>query len=97
MLSDLLKSAFKMASKDHKKILLKSSKNIKLSGFFRLKLELTPWSHACSDLDLAISQALTINPTNFLRPPSDSQFFLSFNFYFGHKTPGGLKTWENYA
>ena len=21
--------------------------------------------------------------------------FLSFNFYFGHKTPGGLKTWEN--
>jgi hypothetical protein len=22
-------------------------------------------------------------------------FFLSFNFYFGHKTPGGLKTWEN--
>ena len=24
-----------------------------------------------------------------------NQFFLSFNFYFGHKTPGGLKTWEN--
>ena len=41
---------------------------------------------------LAISEALTINPTNFLRPPFNSQFFLSFNFYFGHKTPGGLKT-----
>ena len=25
----------------------------------------------------------------------NSQFFLSFNFYFGHKTPRGLKTWEN--
>ena len=44
---------------------------------------------------LAIFKALTINPTNFLRPPFNSQFFLSFNFYFGHKTPGGLKTWEN--
>ena len=44
---------------------------------------------------LAISEALTINPTNFLRPPFDSQFFLSFNFYVGHKTPVGLKTWEN--
>ena len=44
---------------------------------------------------LAISEALTINPTNFLRPPFNSQFFLSFNFYFSHKTPGGLKTWEN--
>ena len=44
---------------------------------------------------LAISEALTINPTIFLRPPFDSQFFLSFNFYFGRKTPGGLKTWEN--
>ena len=41
---------------------------------------------------LAISEALTINPTNVLRPPFNSQFFLSFNFYFGHKTPGGLKT-----
>ena len=44
---------------------------------------------------LAISEELTINSTNFWRPPSDSQFFLSFNFYFGHKTPGGLNTWEN--
>ena len=44
---------------------------------------------------LAISEALTINPTTFLRPPFNSQFFLNFNFYFGHKTPGGLKTWEN--
>ena len=44
---------------------------------------------------LAISKALTFNPTNFLRPPFNGQFFLSFNFYFGHKTPGGLKTWEN--
>ena len=39
----------------------------------------------------AISEALTINRTNFLRPPFISQFFMSFNFYFGHKTPGGLK------
>ena len=44
---------------------------------------------------LVITDAFTINPTNFLRPPFDSQFFLSFNFYFGHKTPGGLRTWEN--
>ena len=41
---------------------------------------------------LAISEALTIHPTNFLRPLFDSQFFLSFNFYLGHKTPRGLKT-----
>ena len=34
---------------------------------------------------LAISEALTINPTNFLRPLFNSQFFLSFNFHFGHK------------
>ena len=34
-------------------------------------------------------------PTNFLRPLFDSQFFLSFNFYFSHKTPRGLKTREN--
>ena len=40
---------------------------------------------------LAISEALTINPTKFLRPPFNSKFFLSFNFHFGHKTPGGLK------
>ena len=44
---------------------------------------------------LAISEALTINPTNFLRPPFNSQFLLSFNFNFRHTTPGGLKTWEN--
>ena len=44
---------------------------------------------------LVISEALTINPTNILRPPFNSLFFLSFNFYFGHKTPGGVKTWEN--
>ena len=37
-------------------------------------------------------EALTINPTNFLRPPFNSQFFLSFKLFFGHKTPGGLKT-----
>ena len=81
MLSDLSKSAFKIALEDPQKILLKSKKkNMKLSGFFS---------------DLAISGALTINHTNFLRPPFNSQFFLSFNFYFGHKTPGSLKTWEN--
>ena len=34
MLSYLSKSAFKMASKDPKKILLKSTKNMKLSNFF---------------------------------------------------------------
>ena len=44
---------------------------------------------------LAISEALTINPTNFLRPPFNCQFSLSFNFHFGHKSPGALKTWEN--
>ena len=31
---------------------------------------------------LAISEDLTINPTNLLRPPFNSQFFLSFNIYF---------------
>ena len=35
MLSDSLKSAFKMASEDREKILLKSTKNMELSGFFR--------------------------------------------------------------
>ena len=44
---------------------------------------------------LAISEALTIHPTNFLRPLFDSKFFLRFKFYFSHKTPRGLKTWEN--
>ena len=34
MLSDSSQSAFKMASEDPKKILLKSTKNMKLSGFF---------------------------------------------------------------
>ena len=34
MLSDSSKSAFKMASEDPQKILLKSMKNIKSSGFF---------------------------------------------------------------
>ena len=34
MLSDVSKSAFKMASEDPKKILQKSTKNMKLSGFF---------------------------------------------------------------
>ena len=34
MLSNLCKSAFKMASEDRQKILLKSKKNMKLSGFF---------------------------------------------------------------
>ena len=34
MLSDLSKSALKMASEDPQKILLKSTKNMKLSGFF---------------------------------------------------------------
>ena len=44
---------------------------------------------------LAISEALTINPTNSLRPLFNSQFVLSFYFYFSHKIPGGLKTWKN--
>ena len=34
MLSDSSKSAFKMALEDPQKILLKSTKNMKLSGFF---------------------------------------------------------------
>ena len=41
---------------------------------------------------LALSEALTIHPTNFLRPLFNCQFFLSFNFYFGLKTSSGLKT-----
>ena len=41
---------------------------------------------------LTISEALTIYPTNFLRPLFNSQFSLTFTFYFGHKTPHGLKT-----
>ena len=36
---------------------------------------------------LAISEVLTIHPTNFFRPHFNSQFFLSNTFYFGHKTP----------
>ena len=40
---------------------------------------------------LAISDAFTIHPTNFLRPLLNSNFFVIFNFYFGHKTPCGLK------
>ena len=74
MLSDSSKSAFKMASDDPPKKLLKITKKT--------------WNCPSS---LAISEALTINPTNFLRPPFNSQFFLSFNFYLSHKTPGGLK------
>ena len=46
---------------------------------------------------LVISEALTIHPTNFYRPLFSSQFFLSFKFYFGHKIPSGLKTWESLA
>ena len=46
---------------------------------------------------LVISEALTNLPINFSRPLFDRQFFLSFNFYFCHKTPRGLKTWENMA
>ena len=55
MLSDLSKSAFKMASEKVRKI----------------------WN---CPISLAISKALTIYPTNFFRPPFNSQFFLSFNF-----------------
>ena len=44
---------------------------------------------------LAISKVLTTHRTNFLRLFFNSQFFLSFNFYFGHKTTCDLKTWEN--
>ena len=42
-------------------------------------------------------RGLNYQSYQFLRPPFNSQFFLSFYFYFGHKTPGGLKTWENLA
>ena len=38
---------------------------------------------------------LNYHPSHILRPLFHSQFFLSSNFYFGHKTPRGLKTWEN--
>ena len=33
---------------------------------------------------LAFSEALTIDPTYFLRPPFNTQFFLTFYFDFGH-------------
>ena len=80
MLSDSSKSAFKIASEEPQKILLKSTKKT--------------WN--CPAF-LAISdpEALTIYPTKILRPPFNRQFFLSLNFYFGHKTPRALKTWEN--
>ena len=48
----------------------------------------------CQNL-LVVSKALTVYPTKILRPLFDSQFVLSFNFYFGHKTDQGLETWEN--
>ena len=76
MLSDWWKSAFKMALEDPKKILLKSTKTMKLSGFFS---DVWGLNHPSYQLFEAIFQ----------------QFFLSFNFYFGHKIPRGLKTWEN--
>ena len=44
----------------------------------------------CPD-SLAISKAWTIHLNNFLRTPFNSQFYLSFYFYFSHKTPSGLK------
>ena len=80
MLSDLSKSACKLASEDPQENIAKKYKKT--------------WNCPAS---LANSEALTINPTNFLRPPFNSQFVLSFNFYFDHKTPGGLKTWEYVA
>ena len=51
--------------------------------------------HENCPASLAISDALTIYATNFLRPLFNSNFFLSFNFYFGPKTPSGLKTCKN--
>ena len=69
MLSDSSKNAFKMASED-------PQKNIAKKFFFK------PWNWPAS---LAISKALTNNPTYFLRPPVNSQFFISFNFYFKKK------------
>ena len=67
----------KWPRKTLKQILQKSTKNNVMS-----------WNCPAS---LAISEALTINPTNFLGTPFNSQFFLSFYFDFSHKTPGGLK------
>ena len=78
MLSDSSKSALKMVLEDPQKNIAKTVKK-------------KTWKCPAS---LAISAALTINPTNFLRPAFSSQYFLSFNFYFGHKTPSGPKTWE---
>ena len=60
------KMPIKWIRKTLKKILLKSTKNMKLSAFF---------------------SGFRGHPTNFVRFLFDSQFFLSFNFYFGHKTP----------
>ena len=72
MLSDSWKSAFKVALKDPQKILLKSTKSMKLSSFFS---------------DFRGLNYLSYQLFN-------SHFFLTF-FYFGHKTPRGLTTWEN--
>ena len=60
--------------------------------FFHLRELKKTWNFLAS---LAISRALTIYPTNFLRPLFNSKFFLSFNFYFGHNARLGLKTWDN--
>ena len=35
-----------------------------------------------------------LHPTNFYAT-FNSQFFLIFDFYFNHKIPWGLETWEN--
>ena len=69
MLSDSSKSPSKMASEEPQKNIAKSTKNIKLSGFF-------------SDL-------WGLNYQSYLL------FETTLNFNFGHKTPGGLKTYEN--
>ena len=76
---DSWKNALKMATGDPQKIMIKSTKNMKLSAFF--------------------SGFGGLNNTSyfFLRSLSKGQFFLSFNFYFGHKTPKGLETWENFT
>ena len=68
------KVPLKWPQKTLKKVLLKRTKNMKLSRLF--------------------SNFRGINHPSYqlFRPLLNSQFFLSFNFYFGHKILCGLKT-----
>ena len=76
MLPDSWKGAFKTTSEDPQEILLKSTKNMKVSGFFNN------------------FKGLYYSSYQLFGATFQGQFFLSFNFYFGHNTLCGPKTWE---